>query len=130
MAELNNLSEEAQSLARVPLFKRLEPQELEKLAEGRANALLVVDDQNSARHALLLLPAALRTSGRSSARPEASALQQDLRVRSYWRIWLRDRVVCLLRRQHQTIGRVRHRVERQHHLAIIRISQREGISWP
>ena len=33
MAELNNLSEEAQSLARVPLFKRLEPQELEKLAE-------------------------------------------------------------------------------------------------
>jgi len=51
------------------------------------------------------------------------ALQQDLRVRSYWRIWLRDRVVCLLRRQHQTIGRVRHRVERRHHLAIIRISQ-------
>ncbi len=33
MAELNNLSQEAQSLARVPLFKRLEPQELEKLAE-------------------------------------------------------------------------------------------------
>ena len=33
MADLNNLSEEAQSLARVPLFKRLEPQELEKLAE-------------------------------------------------------------------------------------------------
>src|ERR1700681_149880 len=32
-AELNKLSEEAQSLARVPLFKRLEPQELEKLAE-------------------------------------------------------------------------------------------------
>src|SRR5205823_6722510 len=32
-AEMNNLSEEAQSLARVPLFKRLEPQELEKLAE-------------------------------------------------------------------------------------------------
>jgi len=33
MADLTNLSEEAQSLARVPLFKRLEPQELEKLAE-------------------------------------------------------------------------------------------------
>jgi uncharacterized membrane protein len=32
-AEPNKLSEEAQSLARVPLFKRLEPQELEKLAE-------------------------------------------------------------------------------------------------
>ena len=32
-AELNKLSEEAQSLARVPLFKRLEPQELERLAE-------------------------------------------------------------------------------------------------
>ena len=31
--EMNNLSEEAQSLARVPLFKRLEPQELEHLAE-------------------------------------------------------------------------------------------------
>src|SRR5947207_8108434 len=31
--ETNNLSEEAQSLARVPLFKRLEPQELEHLAE-------------------------------------------------------------------------------------------------
>ena len=32
-AELNNLSEEAQSLARIPLFKRLEPHELEHLAE-------------------------------------------------------------------------------------------------
>jgi uncharacterized membrane protein len=32
-ADLTNLSEEAQSLARVPLFKRLEPGELEKLAE-------------------------------------------------------------------------------------------------
>ena len=32
-AELNQLSEEAQSLARVPLFKRLEPHELEHLAE-------------------------------------------------------------------------------------------------
>jgi CRP/FNR family transcriptional regulator, cyclic AMP receptor protein len=32
-AETNNLSEEAQSLARVPLFKRLEPHELERLAE-------------------------------------------------------------------------------------------------
>ncbi len=32
-AELNELSEEAQSLARVPLFKRLEPHELEHLAE-------------------------------------------------------------------------------------------------
>src|SRR5713226_3164877 len=32
-ADPTNLSEEAQSLARVPLFKRLEPQELEKLAE-------------------------------------------------------------------------------------------------
>src|SRR6266545_6252784 len=32
-ADMPNLSEEAQSLARVPLFKRLEPQELEKLAE-------------------------------------------------------------------------------------------------
>jgi CRP/FNR family cyclic AMP-dependent transcriptional regulator len=31
--ELNGLSEEAQSLARVPLFKRLEPHELEHLAE-------------------------------------------------------------------------------------------------
>jgi uncharacterized membrane protein len=33
MADLTNLSEEAQSLAHVPLFKRLEPHELEKLAE-------------------------------------------------------------------------------------------------
>ncbi len=32
-ADTNNLSEEAQSLARVPLFKRLEPHELEHLAE-------------------------------------------------------------------------------------------------
>ena len=32
-ADLTKLSEEAQSLARVPLFKRLEPPELEKLAE-------------------------------------------------------------------------------------------------
>jgi len=32
-ADLTGLSEEAQSLARVPLFKRLEPHELEKLAE-------------------------------------------------------------------------------------------------
>jgi len=32
-AEMNNLSEEAQSLARVPLFRRLEPEELEHLAE-------------------------------------------------------------------------------------------------
>jgi CRP/FNR family cyclic AMP-dependent transcriptional regulator len=32
-AEMNNLSEEAQSLARVPLFRRLEPNELEHLAE-------------------------------------------------------------------------------------------------
>ena len=32
-AEKNNLSEEAQSLARVPLFRRLEPEELEHLAE-------------------------------------------------------------------------------------------------
>lgn len=32
-AQFNNLSEEAQSLARVPLFKRLEPHELEHLAE-------------------------------------------------------------------------------------------------
>lgn len=31
--EMNNLSDEAQSLARVPLFKRLEPHELEHLAE-------------------------------------------------------------------------------------------------
>src|ERR1700704_759159 len=35
-AELNGLSEEAQSLARVPLFKRLEPHELEHLAEDVA----------------------------------------------------------------------------------------------
>jgi CRP/FNR family cyclic AMP-dependent transcriptional regulator len=35
-AELNRLSEEAQSLARVPLFKRLEPHELEHLAEDVA----------------------------------------------------------------------------------------------
>lgn len=35
-AELNNLSEEAQSLARIPLFKRLEPHELEHLAEDVA----------------------------------------------------------------------------------------------
>src|SRR5713101_6841703 len=35
-AELNNLSEEAQSLARVPLFRRLEPHELEHLAEDVA----------------------------------------------------------------------------------------------
>src|ERR1700739_3647127 len=33
MAEITQLSDEAQSLARVPLFKRLEPHELEKLAE-------------------------------------------------------------------------------------------------
>jgi len=32
-AEMNNLSDEAQSLARVPLFKRLEPHELEHLAQ-------------------------------------------------------------------------------------------------
>src|SRR5438045_1055398 len=32
-AEMNNLSDEAQSLSRVPLFKRLEPHELEHLAE-------------------------------------------------------------------------------------------------
>jgi CRP/FNR family cyclic AMP-dependent transcriptional regulator len=32
-AELNKLSEEAQSLSRIPLFKRLEPHELEHLAE-------------------------------------------------------------------------------------------------
>ena len=32
-ADMTNLSEEAQSLSRVPLFKRLEPDELEKLAE-------------------------------------------------------------------------------------------------
>ncbi len=32
-AEMTNLSDEAQSLARVPLFKRLEPHELEHLAE-------------------------------------------------------------------------------------------------
>lgn len=32
-AELNNLSDEAQSLSRIPLFKRLEPHELEHLAE-------------------------------------------------------------------------------------------------
>src|SRR5438128_10035823 len=32
-AQMNNLSEEAQSLARVPLFKRLDAQELEHLAE-------------------------------------------------------------------------------------------------
>lgn len=32
-AEMNNLSEEAQSLARVPLFKRLDAEELEHLAE-------------------------------------------------------------------------------------------------
>lgn len=32
-AQFNNLSEEAQSLARVPLFKRLEPHELEHLAQ-------------------------------------------------------------------------------------------------
>lgn len=32
-ADMTNLSEEAQSLARVPLFKRLEPHELEHLAE-------------------------------------------------------------------------------------------------
>src|SRR5881398_619090 len=31
--DVTQLSDEAQSLARVPLFKRLEPQELEKLAE-------------------------------------------------------------------------------------------------
>ena len=35
-AELNKLSEEAQSLAPVPLFKRLEPHELEHLAEDVA----------------------------------------------------------------------------------------------
>src|SRR5215472_4281231 len=33
MADMIQLSEEAQSLARIPLFKRLEPHELEKLAE-------------------------------------------------------------------------------------------------
>jgi uncharacterized membrane protein len=35
-ADLSNLSEEAQSLARIPLFKRLEPHELEHLAEDVA----------------------------------------------------------------------------------------------
>ena len=34
MSDISNLSEEAQSLARVPLFRRLEPTELEQLAEG------------------------------------------------------------------------------------------------
>src|SRR5437667_49186 len=60
-AELNKLSEEAQSLARVPLFKRLEPHELEHIAEevdqvqfkdgevifnehDRGDALYVVDE--------------------------------------------------------------------------------------
>src|SRR5580765_5319100 len=33
MADMTGLTEEAQSLARVPLFKRLEPDELEHLAE-------------------------------------------------------------------------------------------------
>src|ERR1044071_6219252 len=33
MSAISNLSDEAQSLARVPLFKRLEPHELEHLAE-------------------------------------------------------------------------------------------------
>ena len=33
MSALSNLSDEAQSLARVPLFQRLEPHELEHLAE-------------------------------------------------------------------------------------------------
>jgi CRP/FNR family transcriptional regulator, cyclic AMP receptor protein len=33
MADLSELSEEAQSLARIPIFKRLEPHELEHLAE-------------------------------------------------------------------------------------------------
>jgi CRP/FNR family transcriptional regulator, cyclic AMP receptor protein len=33
MSDLSNLSDEAQSLARVPLFRRLEPHELEHLAE-------------------------------------------------------------------------------------------------
>jgi hypothetical protein len=33
MSAISNLSEEAQSLARVPLFQRLEPHELEHLAE-------------------------------------------------------------------------------------------------
>ena len=37
--DLTGLSEEAQSLARVPLFKRLEPHELEKLAEEIYNRL-------------------------------------------------------------------------------------------
>jgi len=32
-ADLTKLSDEAQSLARIPLFKRLEPHELEHLAE-------------------------------------------------------------------------------------------------
>src|ERR1051325_11253936 len=33
MSAISNLSDEAQSLAQVPLFKRLEPHELESLAE-------------------------------------------------------------------------------------------------
>jgi len=33
MSAISNLSDEAQSLARVPLFQRLEPHELEHLAE-------------------------------------------------------------------------------------------------
>jgi len=33
MSAIENLSDEAQSLARVPLFQRLEPHELEHLAE-------------------------------------------------------------------------------------------------
>ncbi len=33
MSDTSNLSDEAQSLARIPLFQRLEPHELEHLAE-------------------------------------------------------------------------------------------------
>ena len=33
MSDLSNLSDEAQSLARIPLFQRLEAHELEHLAE-------------------------------------------------------------------------------------------------
>ena len=39
-ADLTKLSEEAQSLARVPLFKRLEPHELEHVAEEVQHELI------------------------------------------------------------------------------------------
>src|SRR5437762_9791055 len=58
-AQMNNLSEEAQSLARVPLFKRLEPHELEHLAEEvdqvNYNAVETIFNEHDRGDALYIL---------------------------------------------------------------------------